>query len=105
MKSLARYVRAKKVSSQQIPQTFRSYCTNPCVMELPYSLFLSYDVPINFSAFLVDACDCNSVLLALILMVSGFIVCAYYNVLQNWYDPGYTHNLTLNDRVGHWKQH
>ena len=77
MKSLASYVRAKKVSSQQIPQTFRLYCTNPCVMELSYSLCSSYDVPINFSVFLVDACGCNSILLALTLMVSGFIACVY----------------------------
>ena len=76
MKSLASYVRAKKVSSQQIPQTFRSYCTNPCVMELSYSLYSSYDVS-NFSVFLVDACGYNSILLALILMVSGFIACVY----------------------------
>ena len=48
-----------------IPQTFRSYCTNPCVMELSYSLCSSYDVPINCSAFLVHASGCNSILLAL----------------------------------------
>ena len=63
---MASYVHVKKVSSQQIPQTFRLYCTNPCAIELSYSLYSSYDIPINFSALLVDAFGCNSILLALI---------------------------------------